>query len=147
MPNEQTKATKHTALKQVLSVCDPLGLFSPIVLLGKVLLQSLWNKCLEWDDELDNVDADTWTSIKQELSKVLQTEVVRCIALKHNTQPKYRLVCFCDASEKAYAAVVYLHQESEDKSKADLEFSKTRMAPIKKLIIPRLELIPCENLF
>ena len=38
---------------------------------------------------------------------------------------RYSLVCFCDASAKAYATVIYLHQTLH----LDLIFSKTRLAP------------------
>ena len=54
--NEITKPTKRTALKEISSVYDPLGLFSPILLRGKVLIQSLWTKGLGWDDELEYTD-------------------------------------------------------------------------------------------
>ncbi|GFR18242.1 hypothetical protein TNCT_7191 [Trichonephila clavata] len=43
---------------------------------------------------------------------------------------------FCDASTKAYAAVIYLKSKQE----IHLVSAKTRVAPIKQLTIPRLEL-------
>ncbi|GFR12555.1 uncharacterized protein TNCT_263951 [Trichonephila clavata] len=43
---------------------------------------------------------------------------------------------FCDASTKAYAAVVYLKSKQE----IHLVSAKTRVAPIKQLTTPRLEL-------
>ncbi|GFX23517.1 uncharacterized protein TNCV_3769911 [Trichonephila clavipes] len=43
---------------------------------------------------------------------------------------------FCDASTKAYAAVVYLKSKQE----IHLVSAKTRVVPIKQLTIPRLEL-------
>ena len=55
---------------------------------------------------------------------------------------KYKLLCFCDASACAYAAAIFLHQRKSDcHSKVDLFFSKTRLAPVKGLTIPRLELM------
>ena len=53
---------------------------------------------------------------------------------------QYRLVCFCDASAKTYATAVYLHQSLDDTCKADLIFSKTRLAP-QNTTIPHLELL------
>ena len=48
---------------------------------------------------------------------------------------------FCDASELAYAAEVYLcFTTSSDKVQISLVTSKTKVAPIKRLTIPRLEL-------
>ena len=47
-----------------------------------------------------------------------------------------------DASEKAYAAVVYLRTEYEDHYiKSNIISSKTRIAPIRKQSIPGLELL------
>lgn len=48
---------------------------------------------------------------------------------------------FSDASEQAYAAVVYLRMRSDDgATQIALVSSKTKVAPIKKLTIPCLEL-------
>ena len=48
---------------------------------------------------------------------------------------------FSDASEEAYAAVVYLRMiDSQDNIHTSLVTSKTRVSPIEKLTIPRLEL-------
>ena len=52
------------------------------------------------------------------------------------------LHCFSDASEKAYAAVVYLRSPYEDgRIDVNLVASKTKAAPLKKQSIPRLELL------
>ena len=52
--------TKRTAPKEIAEVFDPLGLFSPVLLQGKILLQSLWKKKMDWDDELCNEDLQKW---------------------------------------------------------------------------------------
>ena len=44
--------TKRVVLKQIASMYDPLGLFSPVTLQGKIFLQALWNKKLAWDESL-----------------------------------------------------------------------------------------------
>ncbi|MCG8078471.1 MAG: hypothetical protein JAY75_19800, partial [Candidatus Thiodiazotropha taylori] len=140
---ESTSASKRNILKEIASVFDPLGLCSPVILKGKVLLQTLWNKHLEWDDSLDKEDFEVWSTIRLEVSRLSELQVRRCIAINGDTEDiNYHLICFCDASNHAYAAVVYLLQTSgKHKSKADLIFSKTRLALIKKMTIPRLELM------
>lgn len=48
---------------------------------------------------------------------------------------------FCDASERAYAGVVYLRMiDSTGDVHISIIISKTKVAPIKRLTIPRLEL-------
>ena len=70
-------------------------------------------------------------------------EFKRCITMKSsNGNIKNLLVCFCDASTYAFAAVIYLlQQNSESESTANVLFSKTRLAPLKKMSVPRLELM------
>ena len=55
--NMQQKATKRTALKQIASAFDPLGLFSPVILKGKVFLKKLWNQNVSWDEQLSSQNA------------------------------------------------------------------------------------------
>ena len=37
-------STKRTCLKELASIFDPCGIFSPILLKGKIFLQTLWKK-------------------------------------------------------------------------------------------------------
>jgi len=55
---------------------------------------------------------------------------------EHST---FLLQGFSDSSEKAYAAVVYI-VSTQEHSAPMLLTAKTRVAPIKKMTIPRLEL-------
>ena len=50
--------SKRQVLKQIASVYDPLGLFCPVTLQGKLFLQELWNKKLSWDDKLSSKDKE-----------------------------------------------------------------------------------------
>ena len=59
----------------------------------------------------------------------------------------YQLLIFCDASVKAYAAVVYLRFKDGTNFQTNLLFAKMRLVPVgrksslKHLTIPRLELL------
>lgn len=139
---ESRSVTKRSVLKQLSSVFDPLGLFSPVLLKGKLLLQSLWCKRLEWDDEISRDDEEIWLSIRSDLSKLPEYQVKRCISLKAKDEDvESYLICCCDASTHAYAATVYLLQKFQSESKINLVFSKSRLAPLKQITIPRLELM------
>ena len=63
IPLESTHPTKRSVLKEIAAVFDPLGLFSPILLKGKLFLQSLWCKHLDWDDSIENEDSKQWSTI------------------------------------------------------------------------------------
>lgn len=47
---------------------------------------------------------------------------------------------FADVSERAYAAVIYLKSRKDEKSTTTLVMTKTRVAPLKQISLPRLEL-------
>lgn len=58
------------------------------------------------------------------------------------TVQSVKLVGFCDASSKAYAAIVYLRVEDEAQQvNAKFVAAKTRVAPVGGATIPRLELL------
>jgi hypothetical protein len=57
------------------------------------------------------------------------------------------LVGFSDASPKAYSAVVFIRvTDSENRVSSSLVCAKTRVAPVKAITIPRLELLGAELL-
>ena len=128
--------SKRQVLKHIASVYDPLGLFSPVTLQGKLSLQELWNKKLSWDENLSSKDKSEWNNIKEDLKKLPS-----CRFPKIHDKVTYRLVGFCDASKHAYAGLVYLHQKIGDTCKVDHIFSNLRLAPNKTVSIPRLELL------
>ena len=53
----------------------------------------------------------------------------------------HELIGFCDASQGAYAAAVYLRVKTEHGKFVTLLAAKTRVAPLKMVTIPRLELL------
>ncbi len=52
-----------------------------------------------------------------------------------------RLIGFCDASAKAYAAIVYLRVENENHVDVKFLAAKTRVTPVLGVTIPRLDLL------
>lgn len=44
--------TKRSVLKKVMTVFDPLGLVSPFIVQAKIMLQELWNRGYDWDEEV-----------------------------------------------------------------------------------------------
>ena len=60
-------------------------------------------------------------------------------------QHLFALHVFCDASEQAYSSCVYFQSESSSDGdlKSSFVISKTRLAPVKRVALPRLELLSC----
>ena len=54
---------------------------------------------------------------------------------------KNTLFGFCDASSRAYAAVVYIRVETDVSSSVEFVASKTMVSPVERHTIPRLELL------
>ncbi|CAC5400238.1 unnamed protein product [Mytilus coruscus] len=115
------------------------GFFSPVTLLGKLLLHTLWSKIVEWDFKLSENDFELWKEIAFDIKQIQTHTFDRYIEL--DDKCSYQLLCFCDASTKAYACAIYLRQETDESCRVDLIYSKTRLAPIKKISISRLELL------
>ena len=91
------------------SIFDPLGYFSPTVLMAKLFIQQLWKEKWEWDTILNKEKLQMWALIQESLECIPQHTIARNIALPDNSV-EYTLLCFSDASAKAYAAVIYLYQ-------------------------------------
>ncbi|XP_047992723.1 uncharacterized protein LOC125231325 [Leguminivora glycinivorella] len=134
------KPTKREALKVVMSVFDPLGLLTPIVIQGKILLQQIWRSGIGWDQDVQDDDHLIWKRWIGRLINVCTCKVPRHY-VPEPTSCAIELHIFCDASEKAYASVAYWRFVREDgKIWVALVTSKSRVTPLKPVSIPRLEL-------
>ncbi|XP_046841805.1 uncharacterized protein LOC124435919 [Xenia sp. Carnegie-2017] len=97
---------------------------------------------LGWDCELHGNLREQWNVLLSELKFLNDVRVPRCYYL---LQPKYfttQVHGFSDASESAIGAVVYVRTVYENGTiDVKLIASKTKVAPVKKQTIPRLELV------
>ena len=144
---EQAKllpTTKRSLLKISAKIFDPLGLLSPFTIQWKVLFQVLCNERTDWDEQLSDGLLKRWNSLIAELQTLNSVRIPRCYFDSHSESllKSAQLHCFSDASERAYAAVIYLRSLYEDGHvEVNLIASKTKIAPLKKQSIPRLELL------
>ncbi|CAG4942692.1 unnamed protein product [Colias eurytheme] len=130
--------TKREITSAVMSTFVPLGLVSPVLIQGKKLIQSIWRSGVGWDNRIEPRDYQTWLTYLN-IMKLLQVlRLNRCIA-PYNTEGELHV--FTDASETAYAAAVYWRTENNrGKYNVSLIASKARVAPLKPISMPRLEL-------
>ncbi|XP_049300487.1 uncharacterized protein LOC125774271 [Anopheles funestus] len=133
--------TKREVLRTLMVIYDPLGLIGHFLMFLKVLLQDLWRSRLGWDDTLEGDVAKKWLKWVAVLPDLQKTTVRRCYReLSSHSVNNIQLHIFCDASQSGMAAVAYLRFEENGIIECALVGSKTRVAPIKYLSIPRLEL-------
>ena len=120
---------------------DPLGILSPIVIPFKVFLQELSQLKQPWDKVLTGEILNRWSLLLKGLEISQPICLPRTYQLESGTAVTHRLYGFCDASAKAYAAVIYLVPVTDKEATPSLVCSKTRVAPLKELTIPGLELL------
>lgn len=131
--------TKRTLLSDIARLFDPLGWLTPTIILAKIILQQLWKLGLDWDENIQPSIRDDWLKLRQQLIMLENIHIHRWIGT--NTQQKVELHGFCDASNVAYAAVVYSKIFNADGSiNTQLIMAKSKVAPIKTVTLPRLEL-------
>lgn len=132
--------TKRLVLSIISSIFDPLGLISPVVILCKMFLQRLWQENLTWDEVLSLELIQLWQNMYDRLPMIDNIRISRRI-LADGPLTDIQLHGFCDASEKAYGSCIYIRSTNEQGSTTvKLLCSKSRVSPLKKLSLPRLEL-------
>ena len=136
------RPTKRGILSTLASLFDPLGVVSPIAVTAKVLLQELCLHKIGWDDPIPQDKLGEWISWLEDLKRAKSITLPRCLYDKSEKETfNCQLHGFGDASSKAYCAVVYLVYQTSKGVEARLMCAKTRVAPLKELTIPRLELL------
>ncbi|UYV76985.1 hypothetical protein LAZ67_14002708, partial [Cordylochernes scorpioides] len=133
--------TKRTVLSCIQRFFDPLVFLSPVLISPKVLLQKTWNLKLEWDAQLPTDIEKEFRSWLYEIASLDQVVIPRCLYL--DSEGDVQLHVFCDASCEAYASVVFTRSVVQDTVRVVLLWAKARVAPLKKISIPRLELMAC----
>ena len=133
--------TKRSLVSDVAKTFDALGWYSPTIVKAKILLQALWLEGIGWDDCVPIAILEEWSKWRRELPLLSTHYIARCYYPKEAVIVSTQLHRFSDASERAYSGVAYLRMEdSNGMIYTSLVTSKTRVAPIKRVTIPRLEL-------
>ncbi|XP_044745202.1 uncharacterized protein LOC123307065 [Coccinella septempunctata] len=135
--------TKREILRVVMSIFDPLGLVSPILVAGRIFLQNIWRSNITCDERLPRDLQAKWEIWLNLLNNVKTFKISRCYLPLSSSYGSTELHIFVDASEEAYSAAVYLRNENGPIISVSLIISKNRVAPlkgVKGVSIPRLEL-------
>lgn len=131
--------TKRSILSEISKLFDPLGWLSPIIIRAKILMQQMWILDKGWDDELPSSVLNQWSQLRKDFEQVHIFSFSRSI--NHSPNATIELHGFSDASIHAYAAVVYSRIVQDDHTYTiSLIAAKSKVAPIKQVTLPRLEL-------
>jgi len=137
----QAADSKRKILAAVSSIFDPLGLLAPVILVPKILLQDIWTLNADWDEPLPNNILARWRKWTNNLAKLAELQIPRCLfGNTTSSSPRVQLHLFSDASEAGFGAVAYLLIRREMKVTVSFVIAKSRVAPIRPLTIPKLEL-------
>lgn len=132
--------TKRAIISDIAKLFDPLGWIAPTIILAKVFIQRLWLAGVTWDERLPTELINDWETYRQSLQELYKIRIPRWINMRPD-DVDVELHGFSDASKSAYAAVVYIRViDCKGQVKVHLLSAKTRVAPIKQVSIPRLEL-------
>ncbi|XP_046608774.1 uncharacterized protein LOC124299556 [Neodiprion virginianus] len=124
-------------LSQAAQLFDPLGWLTPITTRAKITIQSTWLINAKWDDPLPQHILQDWREFHTQWTTLSNIRIPRWLIRTNRIE----LHGFSDASEQAYADVLYLRALQENgRSETLLIAAKSKVAPLKQVSLPRLKL-------
>lgn len=103
----QTLTTKRSILSFIAKLYNPLGWAAPIVITAKILLQELWSFKGDWDDPVPTDLNQRWSDYYSDLTQLSNVLIPRWTG-RHKENLGVEVHVFADASNRAYAEVIYL---------------------------------------
>ncbi|XP_062557415.1 uncharacterized protein LOC134222287 [Armigeres subalbatus] len=133
-----TSIIKAIELRKDLSSLMSKGGF-PVLITAKIIMQQLALLQSGWDSPIPIQLERKWEDFYSCLPMLMQFSIPRFAFV--NDYVDVQLHCFADASDLAYGACLYVRSVDEHGNvRTELLSSKSRVAPLKRLSIPRLEL-------
>ncbi|XP_043287492.1 uncharacterized protein [Venturia canescens] len=154
-----SRATKRNILSEIARIFDPLGLLGPVITYAKLIMQELWVEKLDWDDPIPLSIHTKWLKYTKGLDKLNNLSFDRKFSSTETDE--LQIHGFCDASENAYGACIYIRAvDSDERITSTLLCAKGRVAPLSNkrsaqadetknyssVTIPRLELCAAQVL-
>ena len=140
-PNKECplEISQKVVLSFVSSVFDPMCIFAPFTMRMRMLLKSIWiHHGQSRNERLNEEDKQIFMDWINEMQMIRETSLPRrySFAIPQNVQ----LHILCDASLEAMCIVAYFRAETDAGNEVSFVLGKCRIAPIKQLSIPRLEI-------
>ena len=138
----QKPITRRGVLSMVSTIFDPLGFLSPVILPAKQLLQDTCRMKLGWNEQFNSEFQARWMDWLKAFDSVSEITIPRCMIPEYVQLPYVStLHYFSDACETGYGSVCYLRVvDSVGQIHVSLAMAKSRVAPLKPVTDPQLEL-------
>ena len=129
---------------QLASHFYPLGIVSPYLLEGKLILQRVATSGAEWDEAVSADIQDCWKKWLEHSESLEEFFIPRNCLPDNGSRhaAAYQLHAFCDASNSAFCCVVYLHCLVEGKPIINIVLGKSKLVLTHQInrVISRKEL-------
>ncbi|XP_075167809.1 uncharacterized protein LOC142239965 [Haematobia irritans] len=136
---QKSRFTKREVLSAIPRLFDPVGWLGPVIIVAKIIMQQVWLDKIGWEESLPLQTERQWRKFVETYQDVNHVRIPRWV--NYSTDCEVELHVFSDASEKAYAGVVYVRVVTpQGQIFTHLLSCKTKVAPIKSISLPRLEL-------
>lgn len=137
----QHTATKRQVLSVIAQIFDPIGLINPFIVTAKVFMQKIWLEKMSWDEQLSPTLLEEWRTFCRTIPDLGNIKIPRNLFTPCERKSIIEIHAFSDASLKCYGTCIYVRAIYEDNSvSCNLLTSKSRVAPLKQITLPRLEL-------
>lgn len=130
-PNTR-RVTKWTILSQLARIFDLLGLVAPVIVTAKLLMQAMWQLELSWDESAPQHVLMEFHNFQFDISSLSQLSISsEYQSISRWVSTRVKIHRFCNASEKAYGACIYLSTTSPSKEvEVRFLYSKWRVNPL-----------------
>ena len=126
--------TKRSLMSEIESIFDVIGWCWPTIIKPKIMLQDIWKEKADWDHIVPHATCNMWQRWHEELPLLQDHLIPRNFCPKNIDVASVELHEFSDASELAYAGVVYLRTlDVKNCVHVSLVIAKTKVAPLKRL--------------
>ena len=134
--------SRRGTLSLISGLYDPLGFAAPFILPAKTLLQDLCRQDYGWDEEIPDEKLTGWRAWVENLPNLELITWPRCFKPKNfGDLTNVQLHHFSDASGGGYGAASYVRLvDNVGHVHCTLVIAKSRVAPLKTITIPRMEL-------
>ncbi|XP_055678155.1 uncharacterized protein LOC129786924 [Lutzomyia longipalpis] len=139
--DETLPVTKHSILSETARIYDPCGFIGPIITTAKLIFQETWFRKVDWHDKVPEDLKVRWLEFMSDLEHIGEIKIPRCISPLQSVSRR-ELHIFCDASKRAYGAVVYVVSSDDSGNRSSrMLTSKSRVSPYDDKNNLNLELI------